>query len=149
MPELRNLGEKEELARLQDRMNQLLNRYSSGMEQPESLGETEWIPPLDVMENKDDIVVRVDIPGLTPDEIDLSISGDILHIKGERMREVDREDENYHTIERAYGKFDRQIVLPARVKVDCIRASYKNGVLCVKLPKLEEEETGKVKIALE
>ena len=149
MPEFRNLKEKEELARLQDRMNQLLNRYSSGMEHPEPLSETGLVPPLDVLENRDDIVVRIDIPGVTPDEIDLSIAGDVLHIKGERAREVDREDENYHTIERAYGKFDRQIVLPAAVKVDYIRASYKDGVLCIKLPKLEEEKSGKVNIALE
>jgi len=149
MPEFRNLKEKEELARLQDRMNQLLNRYSSGTEHPEPLGETELVPPLDVLENRDDIVVRIDIPGVTPDEIDLSIAGDVLHIKGERARQVDREDENYHTIERAYGKFDRQIVLPAAVKVDCIRASYKNGVLCIKLPKLEEKKSGKVNIAPE
>jgi len=149
MPKFRALEEKEEFARLQDEMNQLLSRYSSGIEQAEPLDEIRWVPPLDILENKDDIVVRVDIPGITPDEIDLSISGDVLRIKGKRTRKIDREDENYHTIERDYGKFDRQIVLPAPVRADSIKASYKDGVLCIKLPKLEEEKTGRIKVSLE
>lgn len=149
MPEFRDPEEKEEFARLQDEMNQLLSRYSSGMEQAEPLDEIGWVPPLDILENKDDIVVRVDIPGITPDEIDLSISGDVMRIKGERTRKIDREDENYHTIERGYGKFDRKIILPAPVRADSIKASYRNGVLCIELPKLEEEKTGRIKISLE
>jgi len=149
MPKFRDLEEEEEFARLQDEMNQLLSRYSSGMEQAEPLDEIGWVPPLDILENKDDIVIRVDIPGITSDEIDLSISGDVLRIKGERTRKIDREDENYHTIERGYGKFDRQIVLPAHVRTDSIKASYKDGVLCIELPKLEEEKTGRINVSLE
>ncbi len=149
MPKFRELEEEEEFARLQDEMNQLLSRYSSGMKQAEPLDEIGWVPPLDILENKDDIVIRVDIPGMTSDEIDLSIAGDALRIKGERTRKIDREDENYHTIERDYGKFDRQIVLPAHVRIDSIKASYKDGVLCIKLPKLEEEKTGRIKVSLE
>lgn len=140
---------EEEIARLRNRMNRLFSDFSRGMDQPEPMDEVEWIPPLDVLENKDDIIVRIDIPGMKSDEIDLSISGDILHIKGERKREVGREDENYHTIERGLGKFDRRVSLPTSVKVDGIKASYKDGVLTVKLPKLGEEEAGEIKVDLE
>ena len=147
MPESRDFEER--IVRLQDRMNRLLSDFSRGIEQPEPLDEVEWTPPLDVLEDKDDIIVRADIPGMNPDEIDLSISGDVLYIRGERKREVQREDENYHTIERGYGKFDRRVALPTSVNVDSIRASYKNGVLAVRLPKLEERKVGEIKVGLE
>ena len=140
---------EEEIARLRNRMNRLFSDFSRGVEQPEPMDEVEWIPPLDVLENKDDIIVRTDIPGMKSDEIDLSISGDVLYIRGERKREVEREDENYHTIERGLGKFDRRVSLPTSVKVDGVKASYKDGVLTVKLPKLGEEEAGEIKVDLE
>jgi HSP20 family protein len=147
MSEPRDFEEK--IVRLQDRMNRLFSDFSRGIEQSEPLDEVEWAPPLDVLEDKDDIIVRVDIPGMHPDEIDLSISGDILYIRGERKREVEREDENYHTVERGYGKFDRRVALPTSVQVDSIRASYKSGVLAVRLPKLEEKRVGEIRVSLE
>ena len=147
MSEFRDSGK--EIARLRDRMNRLLSDSSREMKHPESLNEVEWVPPLDILEDKDDVIVKVDIPGMKPDEIDLSISGDVLHIRGERKREMEREDENYHTIERGYGKFNRQIPLPTSVNTDGIKASYKDGVLIVRLPKLEKSKVGEIKVELE
>ena len=138
-----------EIAKLRDRMNQILSGASIDSEQPELLDEVDWMPPLDVLENRDEIIVRTDIPGMKSDEIDLSISGNILQIKGERKREIEREDENYHAIERGHGRFSRQITLPAPAKVDAITASYKDGVLTVRLPKTGEKKTGRVKVDLE
>ena len=151
MPEFRDFGKdtknfEEEVAKLRDRMGQLLANYSREAERSEPLDEVGWTPPLDVLENKDDIIVRADMPGMNPDEIDLSISGDLLHIKGERKLEVEREDENYHTIERGRGKFDRKVKLPTKVDVNSIKASYKDGILTVKLPKMGMEKMGKVEI---
>jgi len=133
------------IAKLKDRMNRAFNNLSSGIE---PLDKTEWMPTLDVLENKDDIVVKVDIPGVDPNEIDLSISGDTLYIKGERKREVGREDENYHTIERGYGRFSRKVILPTSVNIENIKASYKDGVLVVRLPKLEKKKSAEIRIAL-
>ena len=138
-----------EIAKLRDKMNQILSGASVNAEQPESLDEFDWMPPLDVLENSDEIIVRADIPGMKSDEIDLSISGDVLQIKGERKREAGREDENYHVIERGYGRFSRQVKLPAPAKADAITASYRDGVLTVRLPKLAEKKTGRVKVDLE
>ena len=143
MPEHRDF--ETEIIRLRDRMNRLFSDCSRGGEQSEPLGRAEWIPPLDVLEDKDDIIVRIDIPGVKADEIDLSISGDVLYLKGERKQV----DENYHVIERGYGKFDRQVLLPTSVRPDSIRASCKDGVLTIRLPKLEGEKTGKIKVDLE
>jgi HSP20 family protein len=136
---------EEEIAALRDRMNRLLSNFSREVEQPEMMDEVEWAPPLDVLEDKDDIVIKVDIPGMAPDAIDLSIAGDVLRIRGERKRE----DKNYHTIERGYGRFDRRVTLPTSVKADSIRAFCRDGVLTVKLPKLEEKRIGEIKVSLE
>jgi HSP20 family protein len=138
-----------EMSRLRDRMNRVFNGLSREAEQPEPLSQVGWEPSLDVLEDKDNITVKVDIPGLKPDEIDLSISGDILRIKGERKQEIEREDQNYHTIERGYGKFDRRVVLPTLTETDSIVASYKGGVLTVRLPKVEEKAAGEIKVDLE
>ena len=141
-------GFEEEIARLRNRINDILSD-SSCVEEPEPMSASGWMPPTDVLENKDDIVVRLDVPGVNPDEIDLSISGDILQIKGERKQEKERDDENYHAIERGFGSFDRRINLPAPVDVESIKASCKNGVLTIRLPKLGVEKTGAVKVNLE
>ena len=138
-----------EIARLRNRMNQLLSDPNAGMAQPEQMDAVGWMPPLDILENKDDIVIKADIPGVNPDEIDLSISRNILQLKGERKQEIERDDENYHTIERGYGKFDRRINLPTSVDVDNIKASYKNGVLAVRLPKSGKEKVEKIEVDLE
>ena len=107
-----------EIARLRGRMNEILNDASVEMKQSEPLDESEWMPPVDVLENKDEILVKADIPGMSPDEIDLSISGNVLLIKGERKREVERKDENYHNIERGFGKFVRRVSMPAPLNAD-------------------------------
>lgn len=147
MPEFRDF--EKEATKLRERLNQLFSGSPGEIEQPEPMDETEWTPSMDILENKDDIIVKVDIPGMNPYEIELSISGSILQIRGDRKREVEREDENYYTIERGYGKFNRHLVLPTLIKVDRIKASYKDGVLTIKLPKLEKEAAGKVKVKLE
>lgn len=141
---------EEKLARLRDGMNEILSDSASGVPQPESISDAiDWIPSADVLENKDDIVIRVDIPGMSSEEIDLAIAGDVLVIKGERNQEMEREDENYHAIERDYGKFSRHIQLPTSVDMDNIKASYKNGVLTIRLPKIEEYIAGRIEIGLE
>jgi len=129
-----------EIAKLRNKMNKLLGNYSEA--KIESLYETEWEPNLDILEDKDDIIVKFDLPGMTKDGIDLTITGDVLRIKGERTREIGREDENYHYIGRNYGKFDTKIPLPTPVDVEKISALYKDGVLTVRLHKLEKRESG-------
>lgn len=123
------------IAELRNRMNYIFDNMVEEKEISEPLQETDWIPDLDVLEDKDDIIVNVDLPGMSADEIDLSISGNVLYISGERKRKISREDENYHIIGRNYGKFDTHIKLPAEVESDNIKASYKDGVLNIRLPK--------------
>jgi HSP20 family protein len=108
----------------------------------------EWLPSLDIAETKNDIVVKAEIPGMDPKDIDISLTNDILTIKGEKKQEKEEKEENYHLIERSYGKFMRSVQLPREVKSDKISASYKDGVLNITLPKSEEAKKKEVKIKI-
>jgi HSP20 family protein len=108
--------------------------------------EGEWLPSLDVAETKNDIVVKAELPGLDPKDIDISLTDGLLTIKGEKKQEREEKEENYHLVERSYGTFTRSIRLPKEVKSDKINASYKEGVLKVVLPKSEGAKKKEVKI---
>ncbi len=97
----------------------------------------EWVPAVDVAEAPDKVTVKAEVPGLDPKELDISLVGDLLTIKGEKKSEREEKKENYHLVERSYGSFSRAIRLPAAVDADKIEASYDKGVLTVTCPKKE------------
>ena len=109
----------------------------------------EWMPSLDLSETDNDIIVKADLPGIDPKDIDISLANDVLTIKGEKKQEREEKDENYHIIERSFGSFTRSLRLPRDVQSDKISASYKNGVLKVVLPKSEEAKAKEIKIKVE
>ncbi len=110
---------------------------------------SEWFPSLDVSETKNEYVVKAELPGIDPKDIDISLTSDLLTIKGEKKQEREEKEENYHLIERSYGSFTRSIQLPGQVQSDKINATYKNGVLKVTLPKTEEAKKKEIKIKVE
>jgi HSP20 family protein len=97
-----------------------------------------WEPRLDMSETKDILTIKAEIPGLEAKHLDVSVSGDALTIKGEKKREQEEKNEQRHVVERTYGTFVRMVRLPAPVAQDKIKASGKNGVLTISLPKTEE-----------
>jgi HSP20 family protein len=103
-------------------------------------------PTLDVYEQKDDLIVKAEIPGLTNEEIDITLEGDTLTIKGERKKEEEVKDEDFYRSERTYGAFSRSIELPVAVQSDKVTASFKNGVVEIRLPKTEEAKKNVVKV---
>jgi len=109
----------------------------------------EWMPSLDVSETKDNIVVKVEVPGMDGKDIDISFANGVLTIKGERKQEKEEKDENYHRVERSYGAFSRSTRLPKDIQGDKIKASCKDGVLKITLPKSEEAKKKEVKIKVE
>ena len=109
----------------------------------------EWLPSLDVAETKNEIVVKAEVPGLEPKDIDISLSDGLLTIKGEKKQEREEKEKNYHLVERSYGSFARSIRLPNEVQSDKINASYKNGVLKIVLPKSEEAKKKEIKIKVQ
>ena len=108
--------------------------------------EGTWLPNLDISEDKNNFIVKVDLPGLKQEDIDISVSGNILTIKGERKKEEESKDKNYYRRERFYGIFSRSISLPNYVDTNKIEASYKDGVLEVLIPKTEVAKPKQIKV---
>lgn len=96
-----------------------------------------WAPVVDIEEDNDNIMVRAEIPGMKRDDIKVTVHGNVLTISGERKQETETKNKTFHRIERYYGKFSRTITLPADVEPDKVKASYKDGVLNINLPKPE------------
>jgi HSP20 family protein len=114
--------------------------FSEGGEETQSL--TNWSPRLEVFERDGQYIVRADIPGVNPNEIELSVVDDALLIRGERKKSSEVEDKNYHYSETAYGRFERRLALPKGVDRDKIAAKFENGVLEIAVP-LPASATGK------
>lgn len=94
-----------------------------------------WAPKLDFSETKDAFVVKAEVPGVEQKDISVSIQDQMLTVKGEKHKEKEEKDEKYHRVERSWGAFARTIALPAGVDTEKVNATFKDGVLTVKLPK--------------
>jgi HSP20 family protein len=138
-----------ELERMRREMDRLWDSFFEGRPGREVEEVGEWLPTLDLSETENDLVVKAEIPGIDPKEIDISLANEMLTIKGEKKQEKEEKEENYHLIERSYGSFVRTIPLPREVQGDKISASYKNGILKVTLPKSEEAKKKEIKIKVE
>lgn len=101
---------------------------------------------IDVNENDDAFTVFASIPGVNPDDLDISFSDGVLTIKGEMSRERESENEKWHLRERRYGQFQRSISLPTAINADAIDANYENGVLTLTLPKAEETKPRRIMV---
>ena len=110
-----------------------------------SVGEDAWSPPLDVSETENEMVVRVEIPGMNEKDIDISLSHGLLTVSGEKTVEK-VEDETCHCMESCYGKFSRTVKLPFEVEADKVDATFKDGVLRIRLPKSESAKPKKIEI---
>ncbi|MDZ7330814.1 MAG: Hsp20/alpha crystallin family protein [candidate division KSB1 bacterium] len=107
-----------------------------------------WYPSVDIKETKDDFVLTAEVPGINKDDIKISISENTLTIKGEKKEEKKEETENYHRLERRYGTFQRSFTLPTQVEDKKVKASYKDGVLTITLPKKEEVKPKEIPITV-
>ena len=106
-----------------------------------------WAPAIEVFEKGDKFVIKAEVPGMTEEDIDVSVVGDTLSIRGERKAESEVNDDDYYCCERSYGSFLRSIALPSTVDTKKIEASYDNGVLEVTLPKAAEVKPKKVPVS--
>jgi HSP20 family protein len=97
-----------------------------------------WAPPVDIYETDNALVLKADLPGVDPKDVDIRIENGILYLKGERKFEKEEKDEHYHRIERSYGAFTRSFSLPNSIDADHVTAEYKDGQLILTMPKLEE-----------
>ena len=137
-----------EVSRLRSEMDRLWDEYFGPGRRAFRMEEA-WLPAVDVSETGDKITVKAEIPGMEAKDIEISMVGDTLTIKGEKKAEKEEKDENYHMVERSYGSFSRAMKLPAVVDAEKVEATYKNGVLTVVLPKKEEVKPKAIEIKAE
>jgi len=136
-----------DLLAIQERMNRLFEtaltepRYG---EDPEAVGS--WSPTADMLESEEDLLICCELPGLVEREIDISVVEGVLTIRGERKMTRGGEGERFHRIERSYGQFHRNFALPVGVRQDGISASYRDGVLTIRLPKKSESRPRRIEV---
>ncbi len=132
-----------ELVNLRDDMDRLFNTFfGRHPEEPEGF----WTPVIDLEEDNENFIVKAELPGMKKDDIKISVRGNQLSITGERKQESEVKNKTYHRIERSYGKFSRIITLPTDVEADQVKASYKDGVLTVTLPKPESMKPKEIEV---
>ena len=136
-----------ELSTLRDRMDRLFSEASGrGWGGEEGLATGAWVPPVDVFETPESIILKADLPEVNRDEVDISIENNTLTIKGERKMEKEVKEKNFYRMERSYGTFSRSFTLPPTVAGDKAEASFNDGVLTLTLPKREESKPQQIKV---
>ena len=108
---------------------------------------TAWNPAVDIFENENEFVINAELPGMEPKDIELGLENNLLTLKGERHFEKEAKEENYHRVEREYGRFSRSFSMPEAVKEENIAAEFKNGLLRIVLPKKEAVKPKVIKVA--
>jgi len=141
-----------DLVTLQERMNRMFDESFRGAgrgssEEDWALGGS-WAPAVDIYEQGTDIVLKAELPGVDPKDVDIRVENNVLTLRGERKFDGEVKRESYHRVERAYGSFTRSFTLPNTVNTESIKAEYKDGVLRVTLPKHEEAKPKQIKIAV-
>jgi HSP20 family protein len=136
-----------DLRSLQEEVNRLFSSNMGRFYGDEGIARGAWNPSVDIYENKDQIILEAELPGMNREDFDLSIENNVLTLRGERRFEKKDDNDNYHRVERSYGSFTRSFTLPQTVSSEGAQAEYKNGVLRVSLPKREEVKARKIQIA--
>ena len=137
-----------ELSSFRKELDRLWNLAAGESPFTKTLSEM-WQPTVDISETNDSLVVKAELPGLETEDVNVSISGDILTIKGEKKTEDEQKDEHYHCVERYSGSFQRVFQLPSGVKADEVKATFDKGVLKVTLPKVEEAKKKEIEIEVQ
>jgi HSP20 family protein len=136
-----------DLRTLQEEVNRLFSNNLSPSFGDEGIGRGAWNPNVDIYENKDQIVLEAELPGMNRDDFELTIENNVITLRGERRFEKTDDSDNYHRVERAYGSFTRSFTLPQTVSGEGANAEYKNGVLRVTLPKREETKARRIEVS--
>ena len=137
-----------DLSDIQAEMNRLFDGVFARPMAAMSGAERLWAPAVDIYETKDELVVTAELAGTSEKDIKLSLADNVLTLRGERFQGQEAKPEGAHRGERWYGKFERTLSLPIPVQADKVTATYRDGVLTVKLPKVEEVKPKEIEIAV-
>ena len=136
-----------ELANLQERMNRMFSDWRIRPTwESEEIGQGSWIPPVDIYETADAVVLKAELPGISKDDINVEVKDNTLTLRGEKKFEKEVKEENYYRVERSYGTFQRSFSLPSTVQQDKVKAKFKDGILEISLPKAEEAKPKQIKV---
>jgi len=131
-------GAREPFSRLLDNIFNL---------QGEEVSNRGWVPPVDIQETEDAYKLHAELPGLTKDDISITLENNVLRLSGERKFEKDVKKESYHRVERTYGAFSRAFALPQQVDADGVQAAFEHGILTITVPKAEQAKPRKISIS--
>lgn len=145
VPELTNWSPIDRLATLRDEFNRLFDWTAPTRDSGFFSG---WTPALDVYDDKDHFVVKVEVPGMKKEDIEISLHDGTLTVSGERKSEHEEKAGQTYRSERFFGKFQRSLTLPAAVDAGKVSASYKDGILTVQLPKAEEAKPRQIEVSV-
>jgi HSP20 family protein len=135
-----------DLRSLQEEVNRLFSTNLTRGFGEEGIGRGAWNPSVDIYENKDQIILEAELPGMNRGDFELTVENNVITLRGERNFEKKDDTDNYHRVERSYGSFTRSFTLPQTVSAEGATAEYANGVLRVTLPKREETKARRIEV---
>ncbi|MGD9410467.1 MAG: Hsp20/alpha crystallin family protein [Desulfobacterales bacterium] len=137
-------------AALQDRINRIFSEsFGHSRDLDDEVSLSDWRPPVDIYETADGIVLKIELPGINKEDVSVEVKDNVLTLKGERLLDPKIKDDQYYRKERNFGKFNRSFSLQEPVKPDLIKASLKNGVLTLEVPRPEEEKSKQVTVDID
>ena len=135
-----------DLVSIQDELNRLFGRTFTGGESMRPTATGPWMPAMDVYETEDRIVATLELPGIEPKDVEVSVEDSTLTVSGKREFTSETNEDNYHRVERRYGSFARSISLPQTVDTEKVGARFDKGVLTIEVPKVERAKPKKIEI---
>jgi HSP20 family protein len=133
---------------VRDEMNRVLNEvFGRGANDESAWSSGTWSPPVDIYETDDALIMKAELPGFSKDEISIELKENTLLVRGERKREDEVKEGNYHRMERVYGAFQRSFLLPTTVDQEKVKASYKDGILELRLPKVQAAQPKRIAVS--
>lgn len=138
----------EGLGKVQSRINDLFEEAFGRSRLPHAIPSGVWYPPVDILESKDSYLIRAELPGMKKEDFHLEVKDGTLTLSGERKFEEVTNGAEYHRVERVSGKFSRSFYLPQTVKHDAIKATYRDGILEVYVPKAEEAKPKQISVSV-
>ncbi len=131
---------------LQDKLSRIFDEALARYGGLDDLSKCAWVPPADIYETKDAIVLKVEVPGIEIDDVTLEIKENVLTLKGERKLKKNKDNDHYHRMECSYGIFQRACTLPTAVDKDKVKANLKDGILEIVVPKIKPKKSKKIKV---
>jgi HSP20 family protein len=136
-----------ELQAMQDRMNRIFGDVHTRRGEDDVMARGDWLPLVDIYENdRHELLIKAEMPGMKREDIDIKVENNTLTIRGERQREGEVREEQYHRVERSYGSFARSFSLPSTIDSEKVSAEYKDGVLTIVLPTREEAKPRQISV---